>query len=293
MSNVLIVGRIWNNIVSTPKRQNVKFVGGSGYFAALSASFFAQPVLVSRTGNDLPERSLETLAEKEVDLTHVETVNQKANVWRAQYQDLAQHETLAIELELDDDIKTLPAEVRQTPFLFVTEMHPNVQEALISQSNASQVMLDTKISWVKKQPDALKEVLQLPTIVMMNNSEAEHLFGNSHPQDNLEAIRKLGPETAIINLGPEGSILSKGELTVRMPVIISNPVETTGGGDTFGGGFIGALASGMTTAEAFLHGQVMSSFVVEDFGANRILQVSPDQVEQRVEKSRSLLAEKI
>ena len=69
--------------------------------------------------------------------------------------------------------------------------------------------------------------------------------------------------------------------------------DPTGAGDCFAGGFMGELARSGDTSPASLrraivYGSVMGSFVVEDFGPRRLLQLTQDEVEHRYRQFVSL-----
>jgi sugar/nucleoside kinase (ribokinase family) len=62
--------------------------------------------------------------------------------------------------------------------------------------------------------------------------------------------------------------------------------DPTGAGDTFAGGLMGYLAATGDADEANLrraivHGTVLASFVVEDFGGRRMRTLTRDDIERR------------
>jgi cytidine kinase len=63
-------------------------------------------------------------------------------------------------------------------------------------------------------------------------------------------------------------------------------VDPTGAGDAFAGGFIGYIAQQenlkiRTFKEAVVHGNVMGSFAVEDFGVKRLLAITNEDIQKR------------
>ncbi|MCY7360215.1 MAG: PfkB family carbohydrate kinase, partial [Rudanella sp.] len=63
--------------------------------------------------------------------------------------------------------------------------------------------------------------------------------------------------------------------------------DPTGAGDTFAGGFIGHLAktddiSFDNMKRAVIYGSAMASFCVEKFGVERIIDLSPEEIQERV-----------
>ncbi len=62
--------------------------------------------------------------------------------------------------------------------------------------------------------------------------------------------------------------------------------DPTGAGDTFAGGFIGALArfneiNNENLKKAMIYGSVMASFNVEDFSLERMKKLKADEIENR------------
>ena len=69
--------------------------------------------------------------------------------------------------------------------------------------------------------------------------------------------------------------------------------DPTGAGDTFAGGFLGYLAScndvdDAALARAIIYGSTMASFAVEDFSCDRLLRLTPDEVNARFNEFKKL-----
>ena len=58
-------------------------------------------------------------------------------------------------------------------------------------------------------------------------------------------------------------------------------IDTTGAGDTFGGGFVSALASGGTFRDALIKGSALASICVEGFGVESLLEVNLEEIKKR------------
>ena len=69
--------------------------------------------------------------------------------------------------------------------------------------------------------------------------------------------------------------------------------DPTGAGDTFAGGFMGHIARTGDTSEAGLrraivYGSVLASYVVEDFGLNRLRSLTQEEIDYRYRQFVSL-----
>ena len=109
-----------------------------------------------------------------------------------------------------------------------------------------------------------------------------------------ERIRALGPQTVIIKRGENGALLFDSEGIFAAPAFpLETVVDPTGAGDSFAGGFMGAIArADATDAEtlrrAVISGSTMASFCVEDFSLDRFRELSHDEIDERFEAFRHL-----
>ncbi|NVI82387.1 ribokinase [Janthinobacterium sp. BJB401] len=114
-------------------------------------------------------------------------------------------------------------------------------------------------------------VLELVDYLIPNEIEAAMLAGVSPEGANAKALaaalQKLGSDNVIITLGSKGvhAALYGGDYT--FPAEVVQAVDTTAAGDTFIGGFVAGLASGMDEAEAIGQGQRAAAWSVTKPGA--------------------------
>ena len=99
----------------------------------------------------------------------------------------------------------------------------------------------------------------------------------------VEAIRSSGPENVIIKQGGAGATLFTGEGETHFPVYpIERLADPTGAGDSFGGGFMAALANGHSLAEGIVWGTAAASFSVEGFGLEGLERMTTSLLEERI-----------
>lgn len=114
-------------------------------------------------------------------------------------------------------------------------------------------------------------VLELVDYLIPNEIEAAMLAGVSPEGADAKALaaalQKLGSDNVIITLGSKGvhAALYGGDFT--FPAEAVQAVDTTAAGDTFIGGFVAGLASGMDEAEAIQQGQRAAAWSVTKPGA--------------------------
>ena len=109
-------------------------------------------------------------------------------------------------------------------------------------------------------------------------------------------IMAWGPEYLVIKKGEHGAMLfSRSGICVVPAFPLEAFRDPTGAGDSFAGGFMGALAArgrvdrlGIRLAMAY--GSVVASFGVEDFSLGRLRKLSRRDIEQRLQAFRKLVS---
>jgi sugar/nucleoside kinase (ribokinase family) len=100
----------------------------------------------------------------------------------------------------------------------------------------------------------------------------------------------MGPKFLIIKKGEHGALLFGEDKIYYCPALpLESVFDPTGAGDTFAGGFIGHLAASddisfANMKRAVIYGSAMASFCVEKFGTERIINLSTEEVNTRVQE---------
>ena len=133
------------------------------------------------------------------------------------------------------------------------------------------------------------ELLRSVSIITPNETEAELLTGiritdRETAVSAAEALRKLGPETAVITLGSKGSLIHSADLTEFIPAFPTEAVDTTAAGDVFNGALAVGLDEGKTLKEAVVFATAASSIAVSRMGAQSSAPVR-EEVEQKLNKT--------
>lgn len=103
------------------------------------------------------------------------------------------------------------------------------------------------------------QMLPFVDVLIVNESEAAALGG-------LDALRER--TTVVQTLGAAGvSVFGKGEEPFHVPAFPITPVDTTGSGDAFCGGFAAALARGSSIRSATFDGAAAGAIVAQSRGA--------------------------
>ncbi len=291
--SLLSVGTLALDSVETPYAKRDRAIGGTNSFIALAASFFTKPVqLVSVIGGDFPEDFVEELRKRDVDMTGVQVrKGEKSFFWAGKYHaDMNGRDTLDTQLNvLADFDPVLPEGYKDTEYLMLGNLTPSVQMKVLDQMNARPklVALDTMNFWMDIMMDDLKAIIERVDILIVNDEEARQLSGERSLVKAAKAIVAMGVPYLIIKKGEHGALLFYGEQMFFAPALpLAEVFDPTGAGDTFAGGFMGYMASAPninfeTMKRAVVFGSALASFTCEDFGPDRLLEITRDDVDMR------------
>lgn len=102
-------------------------------------------------------------------------------------------------------------------------------------------------------------------IVFANEAEAR-AFTGKEPREALDEIAGIC-EIAIVKLGPDGSMVKKGDEYYKIEARPAEVIDATGAGDIYAAGFLYAHSCGMPVGICGEIGSIISSKVVEVIGS--------------------------
>lgn len=289
---VLVVGTVTLDTVETPTERVEDVLGGSGVYAAVAANFFGIPVrLVGVIGADYPESYTDFLQTQGIDIQGVKRVpTGKSFRWGGRYtDDFNIRDTLFTELNVVIGFQpTLPETYRESRYIFLANNAPDLQLSIIEQATHPKlVVCDTMDFWIQEERKALDALLARVDILILNDSEASLLTGDSNLMRAAQAILRYGPERVIIKKGTHGAISVTESAFFSVPAYpLTQVVDPTGAGDSFAGAMMGYLASIEDTGEAairraMVYGTVVASFNIEAFSINRQKAVTFSEIAAR------------
>ena len=297
---MLTVGTVAFDDITTPFGRAEKVIGGAGLYSAIAGSYFTGPVnLVSIIGGDWPKDELHALEERGVDTDGIEIKeNDKSFFWAGKYHDnMNGRDTLATELNvLADFDPVLPQHFKDSKYILLGNLTPEVQSKVLDQldQGTELIVLDTMNFWMDIALDALKAVIKRVDVLTINDEEARQLSGEYSLVKAAEVILTMGPKYLIIKKGEHGALLFGEGQTFFAPALpLAEVKDPTGAGDCFAGGFLGYIAKTEDTSfenmkRAIIHGSAMASFCVEDFSIERIKGLSDFEINERIESFKKL-----
>jgi len=206
-------------------------------------------------------------------------------------------DTLATELNVLADFNPIvPDNYKDSDVVMLGNLHPIVQTGVLDQMTKKPklVVLDTMNFWMDSALDQLHEVIKRVDVITINDEEARQLTGEYSLVVAARKIHEMGPKYVVIKKGEHGALLFHDENVFYAPALpLEEVFDPTGAGDTFAGGFAGYLAStGDVSFEnmknAVIYGSTLASFCVEKFGTERMLNLTQDEVNKRLQQFKNL-----
>jgi sugar/nucleoside kinase (ribokinase family) len=300
MGQILVVGSIGFDTIQTPEGKVDHILGGSANYFSLAASLYSNVRVVGVVGRDYADEHLAPLRQRQVDVTGIEHRDGKTFHWTGSYQaDMNEATTLATELNVLQTFNPiLPASYHDSETVFLANIDPELQIKVLDQVKAPKLIgCDTMNYWIKSKLDALKTVLKRVHVLLVNEGEARMLTGKPNAIAACEELTKLGPKAVVIKRGEYGFVLySAGQYFILPAFPIAHVIDPTGAGDTFAGGFFGYLArlqgelNFETLKQACVHGCLLASFTVENFGIANLESLDWTKVEKRHDQYRRVIS---
>jgi sugar/nucleoside kinase (ribokinase family) len=150
--------------------------------------------------------------------------------------------------------------------------------------------------WIERKRSDLVRLLEHVNVLMVNDSEARELSGEYNLLRAARWIQARGPDMVVVKKGEHGAILFTDDLIFFAPGYpLEEVFDPTGAGDAFAGGFLGYLARALSDSpddlrRAMIYGSALGSFAVERFGVERLVDLSFDEIDDRVLRFRELTA---
>ena len=294
--SLLVVGTVAFDAIETPFGKTDKIIGGAATYIGLSASYFTKKInLVSVVGDDFPASVIKDLQNHSIRTEGLQIrKGEKTFFWSGKYHnDMNTRDTLATELNvLGTFDPALPESYQDCEFLMLGNLMPQVQIQVMQRlrKRPKLIVMDTMNFWMDSAMDELKKAIAMVDVLTINDEEARQMSGEYSLVKAAQKILGMGPKSLIIKKGEHGALLFNKDQVFFAPALpLEDVFDPTGAGDTFAGGFIGHLAATEDISfdnmkRAIIFGSAMASFCVEKFGTERIISLTPAEVEERVQQ---------
>ncbi|MBT4921136.1 MAG: sugar kinase [Euryarchaeota archaeon] len=304
--DVLMVGSIAYDSVSSPAGKVEDALGGSAVYAGIASRFHANYLnlskigLVGVVGKDFLESDIEMLENQGLDLSGLEIADGKTFRWEGSYHgDMGVAETHDTHLNVFGDFNPkVPESSTEPTVLFCANLVPALQAQVLKQAHGKRLsMLDSMNLWIEIARDDLLSVMKSVDLIIINDGEVKMLADD----DNLvRAAKKLismvDCNSLVIKKGEHGVIAFHQGGMIALPAYPTElVVDPTGCGDSFAGTIAAYLASGSGDVsrdelrEALVRATVTASFTLESFGTSGLLSLDNDLFEERLSQFRAIV----
>ena len=297
--SIVVVGSVAYDGVETPYGKVDRMLGGAATYIGLSASFFHPVRLVGVVGEDFAQADLDLLSSKGIDVSGIERVPGKTFFWQGVYsQDMNDRETLRTDLNVFASFDPkLPESYKDSEYLLLGNIQPALQRNVLRQMRSPRFLGgDTMNFWINDFREELLATIKEWDFLLINDSEARLLSGESNMKLAAKKILSMGPNTLVIKRGEYGAMLFREDTFFVVPgYLLEKVFDPTGAGDCFAGGFVGALAAcGFDLKDpnidrkelrrAVIYGSVMGSFCCEKFGVDRFRTLTRAEIDARYQE---------
>lgn len=294
--SLLTVGSVAFDDIETPFGKSNRIIGGAATFISLSASYFIDDVrLVAVVGGDFPKDKIELFKQKGIRTEGLQVKeNEKSFYWHGRYHnDMNSRDTITTELNVFENFDpVIPDSYQPADYLMLGNILPSLQMKVLErlEKRPKLIVMDTMNLWIDIAKEELLKVIAKVDVLSINDEEARQLTGEHSLVKAARAIMATGPAFLIIKKGEHGALLFNKDQVFFAPALpLEEVFDPTGAGDTFAGGFIGYIAkTGDSSFEnmkkAVIHGSAMASFCVEKFGTQRLENLTPADMQHRLEE---------
>ena len=304
--DVLMVGSIAYDSVSSPAGKVEDALGGSAVYAGIASRFHANYLnlseigLVGVVGKDFLQSDIAMLESQGLDLSGLEIAEGKTFRWEGSYHgDMGVAETHDTHLNVVGDFNPkVPDSSTKPTVLFCANLVPALQAQVLEQAQGTRLsMLDSMNLWIEIARDDLLSVMKSVDLIIINDGEVKMLAGD----DNLvRAAKKLismvGCNSLVIKKGEHGVIAFHQDDMIALPAYPTElVVDPTGCGDSFAGTIAAYLASGSGDVskeelrEALVRATVTASFTLESFGTTGLLSLNNNAFAERLAHFREIV----
>jgi sugar/nucleoside kinase (ribokinase family) len=302
--SILVVGSVAYDDITSPSGSVKNILGGAATYFALAASYFAPVRVVAVVGDDFGPEQEKVFHKHGIDTRGIERAAGKTFRWGGTYaENLNEAKTNFTDLNVFETFRPrIPKEYEDTEFLFLANIQPTLQADVRRTMNGVRLTgCDTMNYWIRGTPKELAETLKLVDVLLINDTEAKMLAGETNLPRAAQKVLTMGPRALVIKHGEYGATIffregtfGSGRRPFRAPALPMEEVkDPTGAGDSFAGGFMGYLASQNEVnrevlKRALFYGSVMGSFAVERFGTERLQSLTRAEIDARFQIFREL-----
>jgi len=282
--------------VETPFARAEETLGGAASYFTTAASLYSQVNLVAIVGSDFPREHLDFWRKRPVNLAGLQIVEGSTFRWTARYHmDMNTRDTLDTQLGVYAGFHpVIPEEYLSSKLLFLANIQPELQLEVLEQVHGVHLtVLDTMELWIVTARPQLSEVIRRVNMLLMSEEEIRQYTNRSSIVAGVRQLLDVGLQYVVVKQGSYGAMLfgADGTFFSAPAYPLEEVIDPTGAGDAFAGGLLGYLStvepeqdgnySIYEIKRGVVHGNIIGSYVCEDFSIGRLRTLSMDDVAGR------------
>src|SRR6266487_3949114 len=294
--SILVVGSVALDTVETPFARVEETLGGAASYFTTAASLYNQVNLVAIVGSDFPREHLDFWRRCPVNLEGLQIKEGRTFRWAARYHmDMNTRDTLDTQLGVYEGFHPIiPEEYRSSKLLFLANIQPELQMEVLEQVHDVRLsVLDTMELWIMTARPQLTEVIKRVDVLLMSEEEVRQYTNRVSVASGVRQLLDMGLQYVVVKQGSYGALLfgADGTYFSAPTYPLEEVIDPTGAGDAFAGGFLGYLSNVEPQQDnhyavdeikrGVVHGNIIGSFVCEDFSIGRLRTLAMDDVAKR------------
>ncbi len=296
--DVLIVGSLAYDSLETPLGSRQDELGGSASYGGFSAAFHNKlnngngVSILGVVGKDFKEEHLQWYQDSGIEISAIEVQEGSTFRWTGSYHgNMAEAITHETQLNVFESFEPkIPQSHFEPKILMCANLLPSIQSKVLDQVKPRRLtVLDSMNLWIEISLEELLEVIKRVELLILNDGEVRMLAGD---ENLISASKKvLGMKNGgilVVKRGEHGVIAFHPDGMISMPAYpTNNLVDPTGCGDSFAAALCQKLSSGSgelsrdELIESLIHATITASFTIEDFGVQRLRNISEEEYESR------------
>ena len=208
--SILVVGSVAFDDVTSPSGSVKNILGGAATYFSLAASYFTKVRIVAVVGEDFGAEQEQVFRQHSIDTRGLERAKGQTFRWGGSYIDnLNEAKTNFTDLNVFETFQPrIPKEYEDTDYLFLANIQPTLQADVRRKMKSVRLTgCDTMNYWIKGALAELKETLKVVDVLLINDTEAKMLAGETNLPRAANKVLALGPQALVIKHGEYGATI--------------------------------------------------------------------------------------
>ncbi len=196
---ILVVGSVAFDTIQSSFGKAEKILGGSATYFSLAASYFTDVRIVAVVGDDFTREHEDVLRRRGVCLKGLQRAPGKTFHWGGEYgENINEAKTHFTDLNVFEKFQPrIPAEYFDSEFLFLANIDPVLQAQVRRELKLVRLVGgDTMNFWINGKRRELLDTLKLMDLLLINDTEAKMLAGESNLLRAANKVMVDGPQGA-------------------------------------------------------------------------------------------------